>query len=83
MFGKYSIRKILNRSVSARVNAQMDWRMRELQTAMESFHKQQASEVARLSEIIEAMQRSVTELSIAVTDRLLTLEAAAQSKAED
>lgn len=83
MFGKYSIRALLNRGVSARVNAQLDWRMRELQETVEKLLKNDSIETARVSEIVEAMQRSVTEMSIVVADRLATLEAAALSKSDD
>lgn len=83
MFGKYSVRAVLNRTVSVRVNAQLDWRMRELQETVEKLLKDDASERARVSEIVESMQRAVTEMSIVVADRLATLEAAALAKADD
>lgn len=83
MFGKYSVRAVLNRAVSSRVNAQLDWRMRELQETVEKLLKGDATERARVSEIVESMQRAVTEMSIVVADRLATLEAAALTKADD
>ena len=83
MFGKYSVRAVLNRAVSSRVNAQMEWRMRELQISIEKGLAHDASEMARVSEILEAMQRAVTEMSIGVADRLTTLESAALAKADD
>ena len=67
MFGKY-LRARLNRAVSARVDSQMD---------------RQASETARLFDVVQRMQRVITEMSTSVADRLVALEASVLTKDEE
>ena len=59
-------RGLLNRMISARVDAQLDWRMELLEKRMQG-----------LEEPIAALQRLITEMSASIGSRLTALEAAA------
>ena len=60
------IRGLLNRVVSSRVDAQLDWRTEVLEERMRG-----------LEEPIATLQRLITEMSASVGSRLTALEAAA------
>ena len=60
------IRGLLNRVVSERVDAQLDWRTELLEQRMRG-----------LEEPIAALQRLITEMSTSIGSRLTALEAAA------
>ena len=59
-------RGLLNRMISARVDAQLDWRMELLEKRMQG-----------LEEPIAVLQRLITEMSASIGSRLTALEAAA------
>ena len=59
-------RGLLNRVVSARVDAQLDWRNEVLEKRMQG-----------LEEPIAVLQRLITEMSASIGSRLTALEAAA------
>ncbi len=60
------IRGLLNRMVSARVDAQLDWRNEVLEKRMRG-----------LEEPIAVLQRLITEMSASIGSRLTALESAA------
>ena len=89
MLGKY-LRAGLNCAVSARVDSQMDRRISELQASIEeqqvlieTLRAHEASETARLFDVVQRMQRVITEMSTSVADRLVALEASVLSKDEE
>lgn len=65
MFGKLSPRKIFNRAISARVDAQMDWRVRGLEDSLERLRRLNTE----MSTTIATRLAALEEAALADRDR--------------